>query len=42
VPNNEVQELHILLKAHKTKAVSYATVIMKDGTKRNIVIRNVN
>ena len=41
MPDNEVQEVHILLKANKTKDVNHAVVVFKDGTKRAIFIKNV-
>ena len=41
IPDNEVQEVHILLKPHKSKDVKHAIVVFKDGTKRSIFVRNV-
>lgn len=36
-----IQEIHILKKEHKDKDYYYAVVLFKDGTKREVVIRNV-
>lgn len=38
---NDIQEVHILLKPHKTKGVNHAVIVFKNGTKRNIFIKNV-
>ncbi len=38
---NEIQEVHILNKIHKVKGNAYAVIVLKDGTKRNIIIKNV-
>lgn len=40
-PDNNVVEIRILRKPHKNKEIHYAEVILKDGTKRNILIRSV-
>lgn len=40
-PDNNVVEIRILKKPHKNKELHYAEVILKDGTKRNILIRSV-
>lgn len=36
-----IKEIHILKKAHKDQGYYYAVVLFKDGTSREIVIRNV-
>lgn len=41
LPESEVKEVYILLKPHKTKGVNHAVVVFNNGTKRNILIKNV-
>lgn len=40
-PDDIIKELHILSKPHATKGTSYAIVVLKDGAKLEIQIKNV-